>query len=239
MTGHSITVPTQHRAAILAAIEAQDVGEIRRRFADWAFEITGGAVRDRVAPGGVAVLELMPGRTITRDHAIRLLAGLERLEGKADPSEIVQLATQCLTVTASRERGEIETAALIAALADDLAGYPRDIVADAFRQWRRKSKFWPTPAEIVALCDAANAWRRGLRAMCERAIAAPADDAPIIPYRDLPAERKAALDAKIAAAFESLKADRPAAPAVTLPDVTVPMPRATAAQPDEAPEWPV
>lgn len=237
MTGQALTTSTGHGEAIRAAMESKDAGALRLSFADWANQVSAGAVRERRIGDGLAVLEIAPGRELSHDVARRLLAGVERVLVPVDQREIVQAATQCLTVTASRERGQHETAALIAAMAEDLAGNPRDVVLTAFREWRRRNKFWPTVAELLELCQAQTAWRRGLKAMCERALAAPAPE-PMHRYADLTDEQRAALDAKIAAAFETLKSDRPASPASVLPDVSVPMPR-PAVDSQEAPQWPL
>lgn len=78
-------------------------------------------------------------------------------------------------VTAMREGSEDQGELRLTALASVLAGYPGGISIPAIREWTktRDGKWWPTAAEMHAMCAPEADWRRRLREELERAAAAP------------------------------------------------------------------
>lgn len=68
---------------------------------------------------------------------------------------IVEQMAACDLVTKARAEHEGDTAARAAIFAEDLAEFPADVVAEAFRYWRRTEKWSPTVSDIRERC-----WRK-------------------------------------------------------------------------------
>ena len=64
-----------------------------------------------------------------------------------------QEAGRCLLLTKSRSSDQTDLKLMIAALADELADYPADVLTTAFRRWAKREKWSPSLAEIKAECD--------------------------------------------------------------------------------------
>lgn len=78
------------------------------------------------------------------------------------PFVISQLA-KCDMVTKARPEHEADTEARSTIFAEDLCEFPADVVAEAFRFWRRTEKWSPTVADIRERCWRLAAVRQSAR----------------------------------------------------------------------------
>lgn len=78
-------------------------------------------------------------------------------------------ALRCLTLTKSRERDAADLRLFAAALSDELAEFPADVVTTAFRKWARREKWWPSLSEIRDQCQFEMRWRRSLKIALDEA----------------------------------------------------------------------
>lgn len=77
----------------------------------------------------------------------------------------------------------------VAAMTDELAKYPLDLVATSLRTWARKENFWPSLAEILAPIKREMAWRKSLETAAGTVVAAN-KPTPKSAWNSLPQDRK-------------------------------------------------
>lgn len=144
-------------AAVEKSIEAALPTTLRSRL-NWTFS------QDHI-PVGVTLhgIEAVPDEDIARGLALTL--GATR---PAEPRAIIEGLAKADMVTKARAAETMDGKARIAVFIEDLREFPTDVVADAFRKWRRMEKFAPTVAEIRELCWRAMPMRSGLRRALER-----------------------------------------------------------------------
>jgi hypothetical protein len=87
---------------------------------------------------------------------------VDRITAPAGREAVVRAAASCLQVTKSRAPDSADLRLMLEAFADDLAEFPADAVATAFRKWQRMEKWWPSLSEIRDHCQRATKWRRSL-----------------------------------------------------------------------------
>jgi len=80
----------------------------------------------------------------------------------AERKLIISELTRLRMVTKSRNGAEEDLAACLAAYADELIEYPRDVLVSTLRHFGITAVFWPALAEIVSAMDATLAWRRNI-----------------------------------------------------------------------------
>lgn len=81
----------------------------------------------------------------------------------AEPRQIVEGLAKCDAVTKAKDAHQSDAKARMAIFVEDLREFPADVVADAFKRWRRMEKFAPTVAEIRERCWRGMPLRRDLR----------------------------------------------------------------------------
>lgn len=84
-----------------------------------------------------------------------LRAGLALVQRCLRPTPAAFIAKQmaaCDMVTKARPEHAMDTKARITIFVDDLSEFPADVVAEAFRWWRRTEKWSPTVADIRERC---------------------------------------------------------------------------------------
>lgn len=87
---------------------------------------------------------------------------VERINAPAGPKMVNGAAARCLSVTKSRATDGMDLRMMLAIFADELAQFPEDVVATAFRKWARREKWWPSLAEILDQCQRLNRVRASL-----------------------------------------------------------------------------
>jgi hypothetical protein len=154
--------------------------------------------------------EVRPGARVELEALPQVREALSRITTPAGPQFVTIEATRCLTATTSRPRDAADVRGLIAIFAAELADYPADVVATAFRSWARRERYWPALAEIVEACDRENRWRASLaRALddLERIARTPAiEEKPRVPWSELPAEERERFLAMMAEARAAMAA---------------------------------
>lgn len=98
--------------------------------------------------------------TSTEREEIRSLS--RALTRPSDRDQVTQELTKCLLVTKSRAKPDEDMTMFVAAMTDELAKYPLDLVASSLREWSSKEKFWPSLAEILAPIKREMGWRLSL-----------------------------------------------------------------------------
>lgn len=76
---------------------------------------------------------------------------------------LAELAKLRVTM-AHRNGSDIDQRALFAVMAEDLAEFPADVVRAACTGWRRREKWFPTPAELIDECQRLSRRRYAMRA---------------------------------------------------------------------------
>lgn len=99
---------------------------------------------------------------LAREAAAEVLGWLMAINRPGTRLELAREVGRCLVLTKSRAINEDDQTLMIAALIDELAAFPRDVVATALRNWARREKWWPTLAELRAGCQRAMRYRRAL-----------------------------------------------------------------------------
>lgn len=108
--------------------------------------------------------------TSTEREEIRSLS--RALTRPADRDQVTQELTKCLLVTKSRAKPDEDMTMYVAAMTDELAKYPMDLVATSLRAWARKETFWPSLAEILAPIKREMGWRKSLETAAGTVVAA-------------------------------------------------------------------
>lgn len=88
---------------------------------------------------------------------------VERINAPAGPKMVNGAAARCLAVTKSRATDGTDLRMMLAVFADELAEFPEDVVATAFRKWARREKWWPSLAEILDQCQRLSRVRASLK----------------------------------------------------------------------------
>jgi hypothetical protein len=88
---------------------------------------------------------------------------VDRINQPAGPKMVNGAAARCLSVTKSRATDGMDLRMMLAVFADELAQFPEDVVATAFRKWAQREKWWPSLAEIRDQCQRLNRVRASLR----------------------------------------------------------------------------
>jgi len=102
----------------------------------------------------------------TEDRSAAWRQCREVVNKACDPSshrDIIGELAKMRVSMAKAAQGEDDMQAMTAVFVDDLAGYPPDVIATACRRWRRTQRFFPTPADLIAICDELFSRRRMLR----------------------------------------------------------------------------
>jgi hypothetical protein len=91
------------------------------------------------------------------DEAKRALEKLEGINRPASSGEIVSELAPLIALYGVQDKGEDEWAAFWSIYIEDLARYPRWVVAEASRSYRRQkdSNWFPRPGPLRALCEEA------------------------------------------------------------------------------------
>lgn len=87
-------------------------------------------------------------------------------DGRVVLAELVRLRA----LTKMRAESEADSKVMIAALAEELAPYPIDIIQDACRRWSRMEKWFPAWAELKDMLDFRVARRKRLEEALAEAI---------------------------------------------------------------------
>ena len=101
--------------------------------------------------------------TMTRDQAGAALALVIGTMEPASNQEIGKALAMLKSVTARRNEADADSEFAADVFLEELERYPRDVALDAMRRWRRREKWFPTLAEIIAECDKLNRPRKALR----------------------------------------------------------------------------
>lgn len=99
-----------------------------------------------------------------RDAVARLCAPA------GEPAVIAELA-KLSVAQARRDAADTDKRALLAVMAEDLAEFPADIVSHACTRWRRRERWFPTPAELIDECQRLARRRYAMRAALGRGAA--------------------------------------------------------------------
>lgn len=117
-------------------------------------------------PYGTSIEPLMNADFDVLGYRGRLPDGLrplvELINQPAGPKMVNGAAARCLSVTKSRATDGMDLRMMLAVFADELAEFPEDVVATAFRNWARREKWWPSLAEIRDHCQRLNRVRSSL-----------------------------------------------------------------------------
>lgn len=78
-------------------------------------------------------------------------AGMRELCRPLDDRGLLAALVRLRSATMSRTADTTETELALETLADELAPYPADIVLDVLTEWPRRSRWWPTIADLLPL----------------------------------------------------------------------------------------
>jgi hypothetical protein len=95
---------------------------------------------------------------------------IERICKPAGRQVVMGAAGRCLNLTKARQQDGMDLRLMIEGFADELAEFPEDVVATAFRKWAQREKWWPSLAEIRDQCQRLNRVRRSLKRLAERGL---------------------------------------------------------------------
>lgn len=101
------------------------------------------------------------------------LAEFDAFLTPAPQAEIVALLTRLAVHFPVRGRSQSEWRIILEDFAEDLAPYPPDILRAAIAEYRQTGRYWPRPAELIALAAPALARRQRIRHRLMRALGAP------------------------------------------------------------------
>lgn len=104
------------------------------------------------------------------DDIRRSLAIVEQACRPSSPELTIKEITRCLLVTKARAGDADDTRARIAIFAEELTGYPSDVIREACRRWSRSNAFAPSLAELRNECEKAFSFRVTLKESLERAV---------------------------------------------------------------------
>lgn len=123
----------------------------------------------------------------------------EAAEAPAERREVIKALTKVRALTAARSADTTDLAVVFAAMADELAHHPGDLVLAALAEWPRREKWWPSLREIVELMRRLDPTRYRVLDICAAKIATIRDreEAARVPPTD---EEKAAVSASLKAA---------------------------------------
>ncbi len=108
-------------------------------------------------------------------EAGRLRAGLDLIEQTMRPArtDVVTKAIAIMSVRCKRrETSETDSRLAVEVLRQDLAEFPADVAIWVLDEWSRRSPWWPTRAELLALGDSAMLGRRAIHHRLAQALAA-------------------------------------------------------------------
>lgn len=88
---------------------------------------------------------------------------VQRLTAPAGAEAVMRAAARCLAATVSRPTDQTDLKMKLAVFAEELAEFPEDVVATAFRKWAQREKWWPSLSEIRDQCQRLNRVRQSLK----------------------------------------------------------------------------
>lgn len=97
--------------------------------------------------------DLEDGDSISDDELQDAIRVLDQTLQPAEPKQIIQELTKLKSITASRNTSHEELKLTISAIADQLQGYPEDVVVPILQRQASQSKWFPTWYELKQQID--------------------------------------------------------------------------------------
>lgn len=121
--------------------------------------------------------DAVTGVSLVNPHTLpveELVDGLLIAEAAMQPcsgAAIAQHLAACDIATKARDATAVDTKARVHVFAEDLREFPEDVVAEAFRFWRRTEKWQPSVSDIRQRCVRKTRARSSLRFQLQRELA--------------------------------------------------------------------
>ena len=110
--------------------------------------------------------ELPPARNAVGEAMLeQARAVLDAALVPAEPAAVLKILARLKISTSYRSYAADDAKLERRVYADELRGYPLDVIDEACRKWARREQWWPSVAEIVEECNKLSGWRRVTRAV--------------------------------------------------------------------------